>query len=76
MAMDWIIGGVEVQDNPVRRHGVGLEEQRTEEIFDSSDVAGDLLIPAILIGPDRGQFQAVEGTLARQGLSFVTLVDS
>ena len=73
MAVDRVIGGVEVQHDPIRRHGVGLEEQRDEEVFDGSCATDDLLVPAILVGPDRGQFQAVERTLTCQGLTFVTL---
>src|SRR5262249_9841742 len=68
MAVDRVIGGVEVQHDPIRRHGMGLEEQVDEEALDGSCTAGDLLVPAILVGPDRGQFRRLSVLLPANAL--------
>ena len=54
IAVDRVVGGVEVQHDLLRRHGVGLEEQVDEESFDGVGAACDLLVPAIFVGPDGG----------------------
>jgi len=71
IAVDRVVGCVEVQHDLLRWHGVGLKEQLDEEPFDSSCAADDLLVPAILVGPDGGQFEPIEGALAGQGLALV-----
>ena len=71
IAVDRVVGCVEVQHDLLRWHGVGLKEQLDEEPFDSSCAADDLLVSAILVGPDGGQFEPIEGALAGQGLAFV-----
>jgi len=48
---------------------VGLQEERHEEPLDPVDVAGDLLVAAVGVGPDGGQLQPVEGALAGQRLT-------
>jgi hypothetical protein len=76
VTVDRVIGGVDVQHNSVRSHGVGLEVQLDEQVFDGSCTTDDLLVPAILVSPDWGEFESVEGTLARQGLALVTLSEA
>src|SRR6516164_1208042 len=71
IAVDRVVGGVEVQDDLLRRHGVGLEEQVDEESLDGASAARDLLVPALLVGPDGGQLEPVEGALAGQGFTLV-----
>ena len=39
IAVDRVVGGVEVQHDLLRRHGVGLEEQVDEESFDGVGAA-------------------------------------
>ena len=73
VAVDRVVGGVEVQDDPLGRPGVGLEEEGHEEAFDVVGAADDLLVAAVLVGPDGGQFEAVEGALAGQRLAPVAL---
>src|SRR5512143_2059375 len=58
VAVDRVVGGVEVQDDPLGRPGVGLEEQGNEEPLDVVGAARDLLVATVLIGTDGGQFQA------------------
>ena len=65
IAVDRVVGCVEVQHDLLRWHGVGLKEQLDEEPFDSSCAADDLLVPAILVGPDGGQFEPIEGARER-----------
>src|SRR5512142_2847640 len=71
IAVDRVGGGVEIQHDPLRWHRVGLEEQLDKQFFDGTCAAGNLLVPAILVGPDGSQFEPVDGTLAGQGLAFV-----
>ena len=55
IAVDRVVGGVEIQHDPLRWHGVGLEEQLDEQFFDGTCAAANLLVPAILVGPDGSQ---------------------
>jgi hypothetical protein len=71
VAVDRVVGGVEVQDDPLGRSGVGLEEEVHEEAFDVAGAAGDLLVAAASIGTDGGQFQTIQGALAGQGLAAI-----
>jgi hypothetical protein len=73
MAVDRVIGGVEVDHEALGRAGVGLEEERHEEALDVVSAADDLLVAAVLVGPDGGQFEAVQGALAGQRLAPVAL---
>ena len=66
VAVDRVVGGVEVEHDPLGRSGVGLEEEGHEEAFDVAGAAGDLLVAAVLVGADGGQFEAVERALAGQ----------
>lgn len=75
MAVDRVVSSVEVEDNPVRRHGVGLKKQLDEEVFDGSCITSDLLVPAILVSPDGGQLESIQGTFARQGHALITLAE-
>ncbi|AGA25936.1 hypothetical protein Sinac_1557 [Singulisphaera acidiphila DSM 18658] len=70
-AMDRVVGGVEVQNDPLGGSAVGLKKEGNEEPFDLMGLTGDLLVTALSVGPDRGQFQAVEGTLASQRLAAI-----
>src|SRR5512135_3941577 len=76
MAVDGVVGGVEIQDDLIQRQGMGLEEQLDEEVLYGSRATDHLFVPAILVGPDRGKFQTVESALAGQGLALVALADS
>ena len=69
VAVDRVVGGVEVEHDPLGRPGVGLEEEGHEEAFDVAGAAGDLLVAAVRVGADGGQFEAVEGALAGQRLA-------
>ena len=69
VAVDRVVGGVEVEDDPLGRSGVGLEEEGHEEAFDVAGAAGDLLVAAPRVGADGGQFEAVERALAGQRLA-------
>src|SRR6185437_662919 len=44
-------------------------EEGHEEAFDVVGAADDLLVAAVLVGADRGQFEAVQGALAGQRLA-------
>ena len=73
VAVDRVVGGVEVEHDPLGRPGVGLEEEGHEEAFDVAGAAGDLLVAALLVGADGGQFEAVERALAGQRLAAIPL---
>ena len=73
VAVDRIVGGVEVEHDPVGRSAVGLEEEGHEEAFDIVGAAGDLLVPAVGVGSGGGQFEAVERALAGQRLAPVAV---
>jgi hypothetical protein len=67
--VDGVVGGVDVEHDVLGRRGVGLEEQGDEEPLDLVGVAGDLLVTALGVGADFGQFEAVECALAGQRLA-------
>jgi hypothetical protein len=48
---------------------VGWEEEGPKESFDVRRTAGDLLGAAALVGPDGGQFEAVQRALTGQRLA-------
>ena len=50
---------------------MGLQEESREEPFDIARAAGNLLVPAVLAGPDGGEFESVEGALSRQRLAAI-----
>src|SRR5947209_14946846 len=76
MAVDRVVGGVEVEHDPLGGLAVGLEEQRHEQPLDVARVAGDLLVAAVLVGPDGGQFEAIEGALTGQRLAAIAPASS
>ena len=73
VAVGRVVGGVEVEHDPLGRPRVGLEEEVHEEAFDVAGAAGDLLVAAVSVGADGGEFEAVERALAGQGLAAVAL---
>src|SRR5947209_20352231 len=73
MAVDRVVGGIKVQDDALGGLLMSVEEQIDEQLIDGAGLTGDLLVAAVLVGPDRSQFDAVEGTLAGQGLALVGL---
>src|SRR5512144_2757618 len=72
MAVDRVIGGIEVEHDPLRRLRVGLEEEVHPQVLHGVRVTSDLLVATLLVGTDRGQFEPVEGALAGQGFAPVT----
>jgi len=48
-----------------------VEEGVDEEVGHAVQMSNDLLVAALLVGSDRGEFEAVEGTLAGQRLALV-----
>jgi hypothetical protein len=73
MAVDWVVGGVDIEHDLRRRFGVSLEEQLHEQPFDISRAACNLLVAAVLVRADGGQLKAIESALARQWLAPVPL---
>ena len=71
MAVDRVVGGIEVEHDPAGRPGVGLEEEADEEILDVASAADDLLVTVVLVGPDGGQFETVERALAGECLAAI-----
>ena len=71
VAVDRVVGGVEVQNDPLGGRGVGLEEEGDQEPFDVMGVADDLLVAALVVGADGREFEAVERALAGQRLAAV-----
>jgi hypothetical protein len=61
--MDRIVGGVEIERDPVRRPGVGVEEQLDKQPLDSSRVMRDAPVTMFAF---RRVLKAVEGALACQ----------
>ena len=58
IAVDRVVGCVEVQHDLLRWHGVGLKEQLDEEPFDSSCAADDLSCTGYPRRPRRGSVRA------------------
>jgi hypothetical protein len=71
VAVDRVVGGIEVEHDPLGRPGVGLEEEADEEVLDVASAADDLLVTVVLGGADGGQFEAVERALAGQCLAAI-----
>src|SRR5512135_1348254 len=71
MAVDRVVGGVEVEHDPRGGLAMGLEEQRHEQPLHLTSVAGDLLVATVFIGPDGGQLEAIEGALTGHGLAAI-----
>jgi len=66
-----IVGGVQIEDDPLRRPLVGLQVQLHEQVLHGSRVVADLVIPGR--GSGRGVFQPVQGALAGQRRAVVPL---
>jgi hypothetical protein len=49
-----------------------LEKGVEEEVLQAVHVSDDLLVAAVGVGADGGEFEAVEGTLAGEGLATVS----
>ena len=71
VAVQGVVGGIQVGDEHRRRRGVGTEEEVHEPALDGLGPGDDLLVAAGGAGVGGRQFQAVEGTLAGQGLALV-----
>lgn len=71
MTVQRIVGGVEVEHDPLWRRRVLLHEPINQVIFDLVQVGDHLLVTAAGIGADRRQLEAVERTLAGQRLAAV-----
>jgi len=52
--MNRVVGGVEIQYNPLGRLGMGLQEELHEQPLDALHVGSDLFVPASRVGPDGG----------------------
>ena len=48
-----------------------LHEDIDEELFDLAHMGDDFLVAAVLVGADRGEFEAVERALAGQGFATI-----
>src|ERR1700730_426816 len=62
MPVQWVVSGVEIEDDLLRRRGVRLEEEVDEQAFDLRPVIADLVIASWL---RPAQLQPVERALAR-----------
>jgi hypothetical protein len=71
VAMQGIVGGIEVQDEACGRRRVLLQEGIHEELLQAVHVADNLLVAAVGVGADGRQFEAVESTLAGQRLATI-----
>jgi hypothetical protein len=67
LAVQRDVGRVHVQHDLGRRQQVLLHEGLDQELLDLRQVGDDLLVPAVGLGADGGEFQAVERALAGQG---------
>ena len=61
MAVQRILGGVEIEDDLLRRFGVGLQEQTNEQLLNGGRIMADLVIAR---GLRPAQFQPVERRFA------------
>ena len=71
LAVDRIVSGVEVQDDPLRRLPMGLHEQIEEHPVDGLLVHCDLLVAIVRSGLAASQLEAVQGALAGQRLAAI-----
>ena len=68
-AMQWIVGGVDVQHDLCGRLGVHRQKDSDEEPLDSDVTGDDLLVAARRAGTDRRQFQPVQRIATGQRLA-------
>jgi hypothetical protein len=71
VAVQRVIGGIQVEDDLGRRGGVRLQEQIYEQALDSLGAGDDLVVAAVGGGLGWGQLQADVGALAGQGFPLV-----
>ena len=69
VAVQRVIGGIQIQDDFGRRGGMGVQKQVHEQPLDGLGAGHDLVVAAVGGGLRRGQLQAVEGALAGQGFA-------
>src|SRR5271165_2844686 len=63
VAMQWIIGGIQIKDDLFRGLLVGVEEEVDEQAFDCCRIVADLVVSRRL---GAAQFQPVQRRFARQ----------
>ena len=71
VAVQRIVGGVEIEHDPRRRRWLLSDVHLDQVIFDAAHGGDDLLVPAVSVGADGGQFEAVQRALARQGFAAI-----
>ena len=71
MAVDRIVGGVEIEHDLLRRRGMQRQKHLDEEVLDVAMPGDDFLVAALLVGPHGRQFQTVQRALARQRLAAI-----
>ena len=76
IAVDRIVGGVEVEDDLLWRRRMGFNKEVGQKRFHLPQVGRDLLVPAALIGPRRRQFESIERALAGQRFATVPLAET
>jgi hypothetical protein len=76
MAMQRVVGGIHIQDHARRRHHVLLQEGLHQKGLQGVQVGHNLFVAAGGVGPHRGEFEAVERTLARQRFAAVALAQA
>jgi hypothetical protein len=72
IAVDGVVGGVEVENDLLRRRRMGFDKEVGQNLFHVGEVGRDLFVAAVFIGPWRREFQPVERTLAGQRLAAIT----
>ncbi len=73
VAVDRIVGRVEVENDPRGRCLMGFEKEIGQERFHLAQVGRDLLVAAVLVGPRRREFESIERALAGQRLAAIPL---
>jgi hypothetical protein len=59
--VQWIVGGVRIEDDLLRRLLVGIEEEIDEQSLDRGRIVGDLVVAGRF---GAGQFQPVQRRIA------------
>jgi hypothetical protein len=72
IAVDRVVGGVEIENDLGGRLVMGLEKEGHEQSFDLAGVAGDLFVATVLISADGSQFESVERAFSGQSLASIT----
>src|SRR3954462_3384605 len=73
-AVEGIVGGIQVQNNFLRRLRVGFQKHLDQELVNRRRIHHDLGITLLLIGIGAGEFPAIQRALTLKWLATIALL--